>query len=61
MRRNAVAEMLWVIENTESFISKKFQNTVYARFTLELLQLIFKVIQMNIKSTTIFDFLLKHF
>ena len=44
MHRNAVAEMSWVIENTESFIFKKFEKTVYARFTQELLQLIFKII-----------------
>ena len=41
MHRNAVAEMPWVLENTGSFIFKKFENTVYARFTQELLQLIF--------------------
>ena len=39
MHRNAVAEMPWVLENTGSFILKKFENTVYARVTLELLQL----------------------
>ena len=44
MHRNAVAEMPWVLENTGSFIFKKFENTVYARFTEELLQLIFKII-----------------
>ena len=44
MYRNAVAEMLWVLENTGSFIFKKSENTVYARFTKELLQLIFKII-----------------
>ena len=42
--RNAVAEMPWVLENTGSFILKKFENTVYARFTQELPQLIFKII-----------------
>ena len=57
MHRNAVAEMPWVLESTGSFIFKKFENTVYARFTQELLQLIFKII----KSTAIFDFLLKNF
>ena len=61
MHRNAVAEMPWVLENTGSFIFKKIENTVYARFTQELLQLIFKIIKMNIKSTAIFDFLLKNF
>ena len=40
MHRNAVAEMPWVLENTGSFIFKKIENTVYARFTQELLQLI---------------------
>ena len=57
MHRNAVAEMPWVLENTGSFIFKKFENTVYARFTQELLQLILK----SRKSTAIFDFLLKNF
>ena len=61
MHRKAVAGMPWVLENTGSFIFKKFENTVYARFTQELLQLIFKIIKMNIKSTAIFDFLLKNF
>ena len=61
MHRNAVAEMPGALENTGSFIFKKFENTVYARFTQELLQFIFKIIQMNIKSTAIFDFLLKKF
>ena len=60
MHRNTVAEMPWVLENAGSFIFKKFENTVYARFTQELLQLIFKIIQMNIKSTALFDFLLKN-
>ena len=44
MHRNAVAEMAWVLENTWSFIFRKFENTVYARFTQEMLQLIFKII-----------------
>ena len=44
MHRNAVAEMLWVLENTGSFTFKKFENTVYARCTQELLQLIFRII-----------------
>ena len=61
MHRNAVAEMSWILENTGSSIFKKFENTVNARFTQELLQLIFKIIKMNIKSTAIFDFLLKNF
>ena len=39
MHRNAVAEMPWVLENTGSFILKKIENAVYARVTLELLQL----------------------
>ena len=33
MHRNAVAEMPWVLENAGSFIFKKFETTVYARFT----------------------------
>ena len=41
MHRKAVAEMPWVLENTWSFTFKKIENTVYARFTKELLQLIF--------------------
>ena len=44
MYRKAVAEMPWVLENTGPFIFKKFENTVYARFTKELVQLIFKII-----------------
>ena len=44
MHKNVVAEMPWVLENTGSFIFKKIENTVYARFTEELLQLIFKII-----------------
>ena len=44
MHRNAVAKMPWVLENTESFIFKKFENRVYAIFTQELLQSIFKII-----------------
>ena len=43
MHRNAVAEMPWLQENTGSFIFRKFENKVYARFTQELLQLIFKI------------------
>ena len=34
MYRNAEAEMPWVLENTGSFILKKFENTVYARFAI---------------------------
>ena len=49
MHRNAVAEMPWVLENTESFIFKKIENTVYARFTQEPLQLIFKI-SFNLSS-----------
>ena len=44
MHRNPVVEMPWILENTGSFILKKFENTVYARFTQELLQLILKII-----------------
>ena len=43
MHRNTVTEMPWVLENTRSFILKKFENTVYARLTQDLLQLIFKI------------------
>ena len=51
-------ETLWLkclglLENTGSSIFKKIENTVYARFTEELLQLIFKIIKTNIKSTAI--------
>ena len=60
MHRNAVTEMPCVLENTGSFIFC-IENTVYARFTQDLLQLIFKIIYINIKSTAIFDFLLKNF
>ena len=44
MHRNAVAEMPRVLENNGSFIFKKIENTVYARVTQELLQLIFKIV-----------------
>ena len=44
MHGNAAAEMPWVLENTGSFIFKTIENTVYARFTQELLQLISKIL-----------------
>ena len=38
MRRDAVAEMSWVLENTGSFIFKKFENTVYAAMLAMIFQ-----------------------
>ena len=38
MHRNAVPEMPWVVQNTGSFIFKKFENAVYATILAKIFQ-----------------------